>query len=146
MEKLTNIQLKIILRSWNLKVTRNKKDLIERLENDLVENRIDPEEYIKQYIDDDSSEIQPGDSASNISARTCQSKKNFKQYKKFNIWKTETAEFAALKTRAKFLQEKQRLEIERMWQQQEQDMKEERLNMLLHYEFSYDPHAESTDS
>ena len=70
MEKLTNIQLKIILRSWNLKVTRNKKDLIERLENDLVENRIDPKEYIKQYIDDDSSEIQPGDSVSNISTRT----------------------------------------------------------------------------
>ena len=67
MEKLTNIQLKIILRSWNLKVTRNKKDLFERLENDLVENRIDYEKYIKQYIDDDSSEIQPGDSASNIS-------------------------------------------------------------------------------
>ena len=49
MEKLTNIQLKIILRSWNLKVTRNKKDLIERLENDLVENRIDSEESSSIY-------------------------------------------------------------------------------------------------
>ena len=75
MVKLTNIQLKNILRSRNLIVTGNKKDLIERLENDLVENRIDPEEYIKQYIDDDSSEIQPGDSAFNISAEHLNLKK-----------------------------------------------------------------------
>ena len=68
MEILKNIQLKNILQSRNLIATGNKKDLIERLENDLVENRIDPKEYIKQYIDDDSSEIQPRDSAFNIYA------------------------------------------------------------------------------
>ena len=50
MVKLTNIQLKNILRSRNLIVTGNKKDLIERLENDLVENCIDPEEYIINNI------------------------------------------------------------------------------------------------
>ena len=44
----------------------------------MVENLIDPEEYIKQYIDDDSSEIQPGDSVYNISARTSQSKPKVK--------------------------------------------------------------------
>ena len=38
MENLTNIQLKTIVRSINLIVTGNKKDIIERLEDDLVKN------------------------------------------------------------------------------------------------------------